>query len=420
MISYLKNLDKGNCITILMILFLSAGFLVLNDYISSAATIILWFLVLFYLFKKFRAIDSAIATPAFVILGWYVLSSVINGDSIYTVLGCSFGFIVSIIFASTRRITDFQSSYIEVLKILSIISLVGFFSLTFLPFVSNLLSPFIRYTTGGNPFYNLYIFIFKPLHFRNMGMFWEPGAFQIFVNIALLFEILKPKPSVTNVVVFLITIITTFSTTGYIAIIIVFTLVLLNRSQELKKTKTIFWWILPVLIALFIYNAAYLTDTSSYSTFGKITSFVEDEEWNSAGEATSGSIRFYSVTKTVEAFVESPLFGKGTRGLEKRNFNYTYGMNTCTFANWFGKYGVVYGLLMLIGFIHLSSFLGNNKGNFTKFLILIFFFTITATEAVSESPIMFLLCLYGYNSQHVLLHLKKNDKKMVDNKAYSR
>ena len=402
MINYLKKIDIGTFASLLMILFLSAGFLVLNDYISSAATIIMWFIVLLYLVKGIKKINNIYVVPAIFLILWFVLSSLMNGDNFYGVLGCVFGFVVSLAFVSTRNYVDFQSSYIEVMKILCIVSLVGFFSLTFFTFVGQSLNSFVSHTPGGNPFYNFYFFIYKPLVPRNTGMFWEPGAFQIFINIALLLETLKPKPSTRNIAIFLVTVITTFSTTGYIAVFLIFILILLNRSKELKNARKIFMWIAPVLLGLYIFNSDFLNDTSSYSTFGKINSFIEAEEWKSQGSETSGSIRYYGFTKTLEAFFESPLIGLGGKGLEQHNLAYTYGMNTCTFANWFGKYGIVYGLVMLIGFIRLSALLGHNKGVFAQFLIFIFFFIITASEALSESPLLNMLCLYGYNSKQLV------------------
>ena len=413
MFRYLRNIDKGNFVTILLILFLSAGFLVLNDLVSSFSTILLWVLVMLYLLKGFKGINHAILVPSLTLLALYVLSSLVNGDSEYTVVACSFGFVVAFVYASSRSFMSFQTSYIEVMKVLCIISIVGFLGLSLLPFIGQLLSPFMSSTSGGRAFYNFYLFIYKPFSFRNSGMFWEPGAFQIFINIALLFEILKPKPSVINIAIFILTIITTFSTTGYIAVFLIFVLILFSRSNELRKTRKIFMWFVPVLLVLLIYNEAYLNDTSSYSTFGKLNSFVEDEEWKGGGEETSSSIRFFSVIKTMEAFFSSPLIGVGTRGLEAHNLAYTHGMNTCTFANWFGKYGIVYGFIMLMGFVRLSSLLGKNKGGLVKFLIFIFFFTITASEALSESPLLFMLCLYGYNDKQIIPYLNYNNRALV-------
>ena len=82
--------------------------------------------------------------------------------------------------------------------------------------IPTILSPFVCLGIFGHPFYNLFVYAGDMFSFRNGGMFWEPGAFQIFINLALLIELLKNLPRGRVILVYVITIITTFSTTGFL------------------------------------------------------------------------------------------------------------------------------------------------------------------------------------------------------------
>lgn len=101
-------------------------------------------------------------------------------------------------------------------------------------------------------FTNFIIFSFtKGLHeYRNSGFVWEPGAYGCFVTIALLFHLFKTKFKFDKTaIVFIVAIITTFSTTNYLALIIIFFL-----AYRYRVPKVNLWVILmiPTFVILFI------------------------------------------------------------------------------------------------------------------------------------------------------------------------
>ncbi len=116
---------------------------------------------------------------------------------------------------------------------------------------------------------------------RNSGPFWEPGAFSVFLNIALIFNILvKNKLIDKKNVLFIITIITTLSTAGFLALFVIVVSVYFLLNPSLKKVILL----LP-MIALFtvlvinlpfllpkIENNIIIADNNNTSRFGSALS----------------------------------------------------------------------------------------------------------------------------------------------------
>lgn len=100
---------------------------------------------------------------------------------------------------------------------------------------------------------------------RNSGPFWEPGAFQGFINIAILLLLLKKdndniKRRQTILTVFLITLLTTRSTTGYLlfALIAVFwndEILSVYRFKQ-GKSKKIVALILCIIVLVAVFNSS--------------------------------------------------------------------------------------------------------------------------------------------------------------------
>lgn len=393
-------------ISIFLLLFLSSGFSVLNDIISSTVTIALWFFLLLLcvlLPDKSRMGGGKILIPMGLITLTFCLTSFLVEDPLFEIIANVFTFVVAFAFVSSIDFSSFKESFGDVLKILCVISLIGFFSISFIPFFKQLLSPFLTQNASGSFYYNFFIYAHPDSFNRNQGMFWEPGAFQVFINIALFFELRKPLPKLFNILLYITSVITTFSTTGYIAMVIIFIVAFSNKSVALKRTRKVVFRIVPVLIILVVFYSSALTSTSDYSTFGKLHGFREEQAWDrdNVDKATSTTVRWYSIVMAIDAFFEKPLTGWGSSGLAERNFEYTLGMNTCTFLNWFAKYGIIYGIVMLIGFIDLCYILGYDIGKKGRFLLFLFFFIVTISEEFSRNAFFLVLCFYGYQYRRV-------------------
>lgn len=104
---------------------------------------------------------------------------------------------------------------------------------------------------------------------RNSGIFWEPGGYQIFLNLALIFSTLDHTRNVTKQewwkrIILVVTILTTKSTAGFVltAVICVFILRTMLSNVQMRTTR-VFAWILycMAVVGITIWKAiATLTD----------------------------------------------------------------------------------------------------------------------------------------------------------------
>lgn len=115
---------------------------------------------------------------------------------------------------------------------------------------------------------NMYLYCINHsiLH-RNCGMFWEPGAFQIYLNIALLFIIYDPKCKLKKIKIAILSlaVLTTISTTGYVAYSLIIFSYLVQDKGRGKIT------ILFVLVSLLLIGGRYflpIIDESFSYKFG--------------------------------------------------------------------------------------------------------------------------------------------------------
>lgn len=167
---------------------------------------------------------------------------------------------------------DFVKKYFNIMVAVAVISLGGFLYNIFIGVFPGIVISegnynSIRYTSV------LYTQMYGEFFInRNAGMFWEPGAFQGFLNIALFFSfyLQNHKYLFLKRLILVIAVITTFSTTGYISMAFLFLLFLL-KTKSLKTG----WKIFGMLFLIIIFTFAYTTIDFLEA---KIASNVESDE----------------------------------------------------------------------------------------------------------------------------------------------
>jgi len=129
----------------------------------------------------------------------------------------------------------FINIYTDVLVVYSAFSLVMYaIGLIFPDFIFSL--P-VSFNDAGTEYRHLYIYFYQGIdawNFRNAGLFWEAGAFQVFVSLALLFEFFylpTSRKSLIRKSILVVTIASTASTVGILVLAILFAVkVLTSRS----------------------------------------------------------------------------------------------------------------------------------------------------------------------------------------------
>jgi hypothetical protein len=236
---------------------------------------------------------------------------------------------------------EYLKYYVNVIFTLTIISLIFYIpSLLFPDFYRVLLN--LASTSGLRGLQEEQNFIIYTVEtdvrlgfLRNAGMFWEPGAYAGFLIIALICNIvLNRKLWVAKNIILIFTILTTFSTSGYIAL---FMVLLLYYMLNLR-TKVSFF-----LIPLMIFVAWY-----SYFNLDFLGERIEREIQTTEIGKVPYTGRIGSGIKDFQDIIKYPLFGRGRnvatrfegyREEEILEFHRTNGL-----TDFLVKYGLLFSL----------------------------------------------------------------------------
>jgi hypothetical protein len=262
---------------------------------------------------------------------------------------------------------DFKSIFIKQILFLSCLSLI-FMTI-------NILTPSLYELMSAKSFQDDYyatqsilIYTFSE-SIRNNGPFWEPGVFAGYIIVGLLFYHINSnrinlKDRTAQVLI--ITLITTFSTTGYLALLILF--FALNVVLKYKKRNLL---LKSSVVLIFAISIFYLTTNLSFIANKIAVQYEEAMEYQN-GNLKYTSARFINIIRDVNQITEKPYFGWGftneTRLINESDYfaNITVGTTD---------------LLVRLGFIGFSLFtyalfLGLRSYGITKNYAILMLFTI--------------------------------------------
>lgn len=230
--------------------------------------------------------------------------------------------------------------------------------------------------------------------FRNYGIFWEPGAYQTFLNLALIFEIfITENKSLRRGYIYILTIITTLSVTAYIAMaIILLSYIINNEKHKLSKPKSGDKVKLVVISMVMIILALYIMpDSYKNQLILKFTIFKNLNDTTNI----SGFVRVNSLITPLRYYINSNLLGIGLNNFIEMTNIAMMGMATFTPINWFTAFGIVWGVICNFFFI---SHVKLVNGNLTaKALFIIAMFLSISSENYFINPSILIFVFYGMN-----------------------
>jgi len=287
---------------------------------------------------------------------------------------------------------NFIPVYVKILHVTALISLV-FYVLTFSPGITSFiikniapifkplfsLPPALRYAYSPN----IIVYNYNYEHvamFRNVGPFWESGAFGVFLVVALMFSMIRDKNlfSKTNLV-FLLAIVTTFSTATYLALFFFLLGYYLIRNDV--KYKFIY-----IMLAGFI---------SVYGFFS--FSFMQEKiEQNIASSDETTKSRFGSAKADLKVFSMSPVFGLGRTEENKimvsRKLNIMQHRNN-GITGLLASYGIVIFVIYFASYYNsIKKYLAFHElGNYRAVSLVILFtiFTIGFSQRIFLLPLFY-------------------------------
>ena len=174
---------------------------------------------------------------------------------------------------------------------------------------------------------------------RNWGPFWEPGVFQAYLNVALLFLLFNKNYSYFKKIVFSIilisAIVTTYSTTGYIVLTFVLLSYIANYSNfNIRNFAKVLVLSLIFLISLILFINSNLFQEIILQKFS----------------STAEQSRFLSYTAGIKLFLSHPILGVGPQSVMDELTaisQYNFALTNTIIAQY-----VIYGMLVGTYFLY--------------------------------------------------------------------
>ncbi|WP_157052569.1 O-antigen ligase family protein [Priestia koreensis] len=287
-------------------------------------------------------------------------------------------------------ISKLANIYVSVIVFIALFSIIG--TLANRLIISNPIFPTLNdgeYGTKTAFFYNIRLGWTQLVYYRNQGPFWEPGAFQAYLNLAVFFKLFLVKRNLKNLE-FLILITAVFSTLSTTGIIVLCLLILargINNDKSDWKFKTINVVTIVTILGISLFNS-----NINEQLFSKFN--------NSSSSVISSETRKESIITNMKIISQNPFTGFGiTNGsglynkISSLNKDIDQNVNTSTLLYSWSIFGIVYALLSLYAYMKLST--AFVKGILPKIIVLIAILIITNTEDWTYSVWFNVLLIYG-------------------------
>lgn len=226
-----------NCILVYILLLTKAGFVFCELY--SAYSSIFFFILLFYIcLRRSIIINRTQLSITTIILGCMILTGLFKGFPETNQFILTFiNLLTSLLLVSIISFNRFSKCFSDIIFLICICSLIGQLTIILgIPIVNNL--PLLTNSKGISAHFGIFAEFGAEAHngvYRLQGIFWEPGAFQTMIIIALLLDIYinRPPKVKLRIVLMIITICLTYSTTGLVCLML-FLLLLSLKGHKLS------------------------------------------------------------------------------------------------------------------------------------------------------------------------------------------
>ena len=320
---------------------------------------------------------------------------ILNHDSIETYSLKIITLFLGYILAEYLDFRKVSRIYVNIMIFISSVSLIAYtfadkiISLGFFPLI---------YTSSRNEKFSSLLFTNIPhlanSQARNWGPFVEPGMYQAFLIIAILIALWTcvGRKKLVSIAIFVITLITTKSTAGFIVVPFVFVYYILDRKKQIKLSKSFF---ISIIIILTIYFYSISRDNIFYRVFGKLEEFDNESRW-------------LSTIYGLEVWIENFFFGVGPSYVQdiiisKYPFgNYVSVTNTWVFN--LASYGVFVGGLYLWGYYQFAKYRSSNR--LARFLL--YFIIILTLSSQNLGGSLFFVYLMFVRNEKSRLYLPES------------
>lgn len=282
---------------------------------------------------------------------------------------------------------EFLNKYSNIILIICFISIVMY---SFRGVLVNHQSGFPIVQGKSISYTNFYIYLYcRELPDRNCAIFWEPGAFAVFIGIALYNTLITDKKNkYYKLIVYFIAMLTTYSTLAYILMLFALLMFVMKKKKNNMVSRTAIS-IIIVLIILLIMN-----ELGVYQN-------IQDKLFEGLNTNTSSKARNIGQMIDMKIIQTSPVFGVGfSRYSELVPYigmllgeKWTVAANTFTYTG--AIFGLIYLLIILRGII---KFCKNDKNAFFILVSIIYMVWLFTTQNFVEKPILYCLIFLGFTN----------------------
>lgn len=362
-----------------------------NNSFIIARYIVLVLFSIYYTSKKFIIKKSQVVIIVFL---FYVINALLTGFKvgfIYNALVLYFG----TVFCLSVPFNQFKKMFVGIVYVIALFSIILYFLNLLYPQVITYLPSFSN--SQDIPFYHAGLSAtVEGYSMRNFGLFREPGVYMIYLNIALLFEILSDNMSMKRVLVFILAIFTTLSTSGFLIGAIIMS-ILVFRSE--KKSYSLMLIVLMILAYFYVST----NETINNELFHKI----QEQTYSYYARLSSITVPLYMILHNplgVGPDMYDVLFPKISYSL------YSVVIRASDSTNTFLKLLAVYGPFIFIiysyYFIRFCSCF--SAKNIVRLLVFIVLLLCLSNEDLRTS--VFFCIMIGYGIRY---SIKKDRKELI-------
>ncbi len=305
-------------------------------------------------------------------------------------LGNVAALLISVIFVGAVGFDEFVCKFTKMMYFLSVYSLITYMLYQIIPGFFWIL-PKVKGTVWvANCFFSL-VPIGMDGYYRNFGCWGEPGMFAVYLSFAIMFELFYiERSNVKHIVILCLAMVTTFSTGGYISLILLaLGYFFYNKTADVNRRSRkilISGGLVGLFILMILFSTGYFGNRSY--VFRKLAEFT----------STSGTTfeRMRAVSLALKAIKQYFPFGCGWG-----NYASIYlqgNILTTTPLNWFAVYGVLYGMIMNIGLFMIGY--GSASKWWTRILTWGGILAVAVSQDMTNMPMAIMVILYMYGIPH--------------------
>ena len=270
------------------------------------------------------------------------------------------------------------------------------------------------YSSKGRAFYNYFFLSFQFGESRMQGLFWEPGLLATFLLLALSFEILfRKKIRKIFFIVYLLGLLLTFSTFGYLCLTLVLILLVNKKISNFWIAGLLYILLFGSVTSFLVFSNDIIPLLSKYlpSVFGKLE--------QKGRIIIFGGDRLNSIRFDFECWLKNPIFGNGmakmneyyaeaalTQNLHSQTSTLTY------YLAEFGILGLAFPVFFLLGLFFSKKIELEDKIIFS-ILYLLILFKEPHQGILFDYVLMFLFVKEGLDKDYKSIAFDEYDEKSI-------